>query len=82
MLLIDKYLTKEISKSSTLSLISLTLIFSLFNFLDEINKPYLLEKKIEYILYSIPSFAHMISILGVLIGAIVVLGKLSEIVKY
>jgi len=73
-----RYVFKKIIIYSLISLFFLVLIFSLFHFLEEMNKDYEIGSKIEYLLYSLPSIAHLLSIFAILIGAILTLGTLNS----
>jgi len=78
MKVIKKYLLKEILISYLFSLIALVSLFSIFHLLDELENEYPFIEKLKYILFSIPSVANNIFPLAILVGAIVVIGRLNS----
>lgn len=82
MKLLDKYLFSLIFKSSILTLLGLVALFSFFQFLEELDdigtKYYTLNVAIKFVLFKIPSYFNMLSILGIMIGVVFILGQLNS----
>jgi len=78
MLVLDRYLAKEIFKLSLIVLLALVVVFSVFHFLEELDNNYPVTEKFRYILYSLPVFAGLISMLAVFIGSTVFIGQLNS----
>jgi len=78
MLITNKYIVKELLKNLILVLFVVVVIFSLFHFLEEMDNNYPFSSKIEYILFSMPYFANLLSMLSILIASIITIGKFSS----
>ena len=81
MKLLDRYLFSSIIKSSILVLLGLVLLFSFFQFLEELNdvdkKDYSISIALNYIALLLPSFFNLLLILGLMIGVVFSLGQLN-----
>ena len=77
MLVIQKYITKEIFKLTLIVLFALVVVFSVFHFLEELDNNYPVTEKFRYILYSLPVFSNLISMLAVFIGSTIFIGQLN-----
>ena len=82
MKLLDRYLFSSIIKSSLSVLLGLVVLFSFFQFLEELNdvgkKGYTISIAINYIALLLPSFSNLLLILGVMIGVVFGLGQLNS----
>jgi len=82
MKLLDRYLFSSIIKSSISVLLGLVVLFSFFQFLEELNdvtkKGYTISIAINYIAFLLPSFFNLLLVLGVMIGVVFGLGKLNS----
>ena len=82
MKLLDRYLFSSIIKSSVLVLLGLVLLFSFFQFLEELNyvteKGYTISIALKYIALLLPSFFNLLLILAVMIGVVFSLGQLNS----
>jgi len=78
MLVIDKYITKEIFKLSLIVLLALVIVFSVFHFLEELDNKYPISEKFRYIFYSLPVFSNLISMLAVFIASTIFIGQLNS----
>jgi lipopolysaccharide export system permease protein len=82
MKLLDRYLFSSIIKSSISVLLGLVVLFSFFQFLEELNdvtkKGYTISIAINYIALLLPSFFNLLLILGVMIGVVFGLGQLNS----
>ena len=82
MKLLDRYLFSSIIKSSISVLLGLVMLFSFFQFLEELNdvtkKGYTISIAIKYIALLLPSFFNLLLILGVMIGVVFGLGQLNS----
>jgi len=81
MKILERYLFLEIFKASLATLISLVLVFSFFQFLDELNEigtaNYNFKKAIQYILFLTPTYFNSLMVLSLMIGTIFSVGKLN-----
>jgi len=82
MKLLERYLFSSIVKSSISVLLGLVVLFSFFQFLEELNdvtkKGYTISIAIKYIALLLPSFFNLLLILGVMIGVVFSLGQLNS----
>jgi len=82
MKLLDRYLFSSIIKSSIWVLLGLVVLFSFFQFLEELNdvtkKGYTISIALNYIALLLPSFFNLLLILGVMIGVVFGLGQLNS----
>jgi len=81
MKLLDRYLFSSIIKSSISVLLGLVLLFSFFQFLEELNdvgkRDYTISIALNYIALLLPSFFNLLLILGLMIGVVFSLGQLN-----
>jgi len=82
MKLLDRYLFSSIIKSSISILMGLVVLFSFFQFLEELSdvtkKGYTISIALNYIALLLPSFFNLLLILGVMIGVVFGLGQLNS----
>ena len=82
MKILDRYLAKTLLKYSLSVMVILVGIFAFFKFLEEVDSigrvNYMLSDAIIYIALLLPSMAHMLSSLIILLGAILGLGNLAS----
>ena len=81
MKILERYLFIEIFKASLATLISLVLVFSFFQFLEELNEigkaNYSIKTAVKYILFLIPSYFNSLLIVSLMMGTIFSVGKLN-----
>jgi len=82
MKILDKYILLSIFKSSLSTMVALVIIFSSFQFIEELEEigkeRYTFEVAIEYILLLIPSIFNSLVVLSLLIGTVFSLGQLNS----
>ena len=82
MKLLDKHLFSSIIKTSISVLLGLVVLFSFFQFLEELSdvtkKGYTISIAINYIALLLPSFFNLLLILGIMIGVVFGLGQLNS----
>ena len=82
MKILNKYLFLSFVKNSIFVLLGLVLLFSFFQYLEEVDDigkhNYSHDAAINYIIFSIPSYANSLAILSLMIGIVFTIGQLNS----